>query len=141
MFIASVSSRPRVVTRRSSRTGRRIHQHDRVELVDEIPLEEQRNDADYDRIATLLGESYLAVPQPGHPRVHDSVQCVQLALIREDYPAERFPVEAAVLLDDFRAPALHDVPERLGFRAHRLPRQLVRVDDGGAALGQHPGDL
>ena len=116
---------------------RSIHEYDRVEFIDEIPLEEQRNHAHDDGITTLPGAGDLSVAHAGHAGVDDSVQRVELALIGEHDPAKRFPVEASILLDDVLAPALYDVPERLRLRSHCFTRELVRIDDGGAAIGQH----
>ena len=116
---------------------RSIHEHDRVEFIDEAPLEEKRDHANYDRITTLLGAGDLAILHPRDARVDDSVQRVELTLIGEHDPTKRVPVEASILLDDVFAPALHDVPERLSLWAHGFTRELVRIDNGGAAIGQH----
>src|SRR3954466_4478549 len=112
--------------------SRRIDQNDGVELFDEVSLEEQRDDADSDRITALLCAGDLAVPQTRHARMHDPVESVELDLVREDNLPQRFAIEAAVGAEHVLAPPLDYVPKRLGIRLHRFARQLVGVDDGGA---------
>ena len=73
--------------------------------------------------------------------MHDSVESVELVLIREHDLAQRRTIEAAVLLENIFAPALDDVSQRLSIGAHRFTSEDVGVDDGGAVIGQHSGDF
>jgi len=108
-----------------------------VELVDDIPLEQQRNDADDDGISPLSGLGDLSVTQSRYARVHDPVQRIQLALIREHDLPEGCAVKAAILVQDVLAPAFYDVPEGLRVGFNRFTRKQIRVDHRCAAVGEH----
>ena len=69
--------------------------------------------------------------------MNDSIERVELVLVRENDLTKRGSVETSIIAQDVLAPAADDVLEGLRLGADRFTRELVGVDDGGAAFGEH----
>src|SRR5207237_170062 len=120
---------------------RRVNEDDRVVLLHQVPLEQQRNHADDDLVAPLLRPGNLAISKSGDAWMHDPVQRVELVLIREDDLTEGSAVETSILLKNVFAPPLDDILQSLCLGTHSLAREHVRVNERGATLGQHSRHL
>jgi len=105
-----------------------------------VPLEEERNVAHDDTVATALGLIDQAGAESFDFGVDDLVKFFELSVIGEDHAAQRSPIEVTIGGENRRAPPRHDFCEGWCASLDGSPGKNVGVDDRRAALGEHLRD-
>ena len=113
----------------------RVHQHDVIEPVRHVSLEQKRNVADHDSIAPLAGALEESGSKAFDFRVDDLIELFELLVIREYDSSERRSVEAAVGRQNGETPPRHDLLIRVGANLDGTASEHVGVDDRRSALG------
>src|SRR5205085_5922229 len=112
------------------------HQNDAIEVFGEAALEEQRNIADDDLIATSTCFIHQTVAHDADLGMNNGVERFELFGIAE-YPATQlWAVQCSVWRQHRGAPAAHDLVEGSGARIHGSPGEHVGVDYCRAMLGE-----
>src|SRR5512140_3003291 len=88
---------------------RRVDEDDPIEIVDQSPLEEQRDVANDGFVAAFPCLVDQIVAETGDFRMHDRVQHLELGWLLEDDLAKSNAIQTPVRLEDIVSPALHDL--------------------------------
>ena len=117
-----------------------VNENDSVEVLAEVPLEEERDVAHDNSVAALycFGDEPLAHALDF--RMDDRVELLELVGIGEDDLPERGTVEATVRSQHRVPPSLDDAPITRRSDFDRPARENIGIDDRRAALRQHLRD-
>ena len=120
--------------------ARRVDEHDALELLGEMPLEEQRNVTDDHPVAAATGVGDESVAETRDFRVCEPVELLELHGILEHAPPQCRAVERSVRRENLRTPSLHDLAIGGSIDFDHPSRQDVGIDDRGAALREQMRD-